>query len=79
MTYENLNRLDALLASLPPIDFISHNQTLAEPLTNHRRGQRFKSSTAHHISGLNSLFLLLEIMFVSSASTAPRSNDSSSG
>ena len=22
-----------------------------EPLTNHRRGQRFKSSTAHHISG----------------------------
>ena len=48
MTYENLNRLDALLASLPPIDFISHNQTLAEPLTHHRRGQRYKSSTAHH-------------------------------
>jgi len=48
MTYENLNRLDALLASLPPIDFISHNPAQAEPLTYHRRGQRFKSSTAHH-------------------------------
>ena len=27
-----------------------------EPLTNHRRGQRFKSSITHHISGLNSVF-----------------------
>ena len=48
MTNENLNQLDVVIASLPSVDPISHNPAQAEPLTYHRRGQRFKSSTAHH-------------------------------
>ena len=47
MTNENLNQLDGVIASLPPVYTISHNPAQAEPLTYHRRGQRFKSSTAH--------------------------------
>ena len=48
MTNENLNQLDGVIASLRPVDPVSHNPAQAETFTYHRRGQWFKSSTAHH-------------------------------
>ena len=56
----DLNRLFDLFSdpSLGP----GFNPVRKESLTTHRRGQWFKSSTTHHISGLNSIFQLLNIM-----------------
>ncbi len=62
MSNENHNQLNNLLALLSPTDLNNPDVVQEEPCTYHRRGQRFKSSTAHHANSLTSIFLLLEII-----------------
>jgi len=55
MINEELNQLNEIIASLSPSAPISHNSAQMEPFTYHRRGQWFKSSTAHHLENIISL------------------------
>jgi len=48
MGTQSVESLYRLLASLPGQDPDNHSSGAAEPLTYHRRGQWFKSSTAHY-------------------------------
>jgi len=50
MRSENHKQLDGLLALLSPAASDNPDAVLKEPLTYHRRGHRFNSSIAHHIS-----------------------------